>query len=225
MSDFTQILLGTIVSLLPIVNPFSVAVTFISLSKDMDDGKRNRQALLASVYMATVLIVFLIAGVLIMKFFGISLPGIRIAGGIIITYIGFRMLNPEHREPQLQGAGVIPAADDDIAFTPIAMPMLSGPGAIAVTVGMAANADSRFEYVGETLGIIVVAVISYILLRIAGSVKNLLGDYGITILTHILGFLLICIGVQFVMLGFHDFILDEDFSRPVLEMIKEVWRR
>jgi hypothetical protein len=57
------------------------------------------------------------------------------------------------------------------------------------------------------------------------SVKNLLGGYGITILTRILGFLLICIGVQFVMLGFHDFILDEDFSRPVLEMIKEVWTK
>jgi multiple antibiotic resistance protein len=205
MSDFTQILLGTVISLLPIVNPFSVAVTFISLSKDMDDDKKNKQALLASVYMAVILIVFLIAGVLIMRFFGISLPGIRIAGGIIITYIGFRMLNPEHRDLQLQGAGAAPA-DDDIAFTPIAMPMLSGPGAIAVTIGMAANADSKFEYIGETLGIIAVALISYILLRIAGSVKRLLGNYGIIILTRIMGFLLICIGVQFVMLGILDFI-------------------
>lgn len=224
MDSFTQILLGTIISLLPIVNPFSVAVTFISLSKDMDDGKRNKQALLASVYMAAILIIFLVAGVLIMKFFGISLPGIRIAGGLIITYIGFRMLNPELRDPQIQAAGT-KSADDDIAFTPVAMPMLSGPGAIAVTIGMAANAGSRFEYVGETLGIVVVALITYVLLRIAGSVKHLLGDYGIGILTRILGFLLICIGVQFVMLGFHDFILDESFSRPVLEMIKEVWKK
>jgi multiple antibiotic resistance protein len=205
MSDFTQILLGTIVSLLPIVNPFSVAVTFISLSKDMDDDKKNKQALLASVYMAVILIVFLIAGVLIMRFFGISLPGIRIAGGIVITYIGFRMLNPEHREPQLRGAEVIPA-EDDIAFTPIAMPMLSGPGAIAVTIGMAANVGSRMDYAAESLGIIVVAVITFILLRIAGSVKRLLGNYGIIILTRIMGFLLICIGVQFVMLGILDFI-------------------
>jgi multiple antibiotic resistance protein len=206
VSDFTQILLGTIVSLLPIVNPFSVAVTFISLSKDMDGGKRNRQALLASVYMAIILIVFLIAGVLIMKFFGISLPGIRIAGGIIITYIGFRMLNPEPRDPQLQGSGGRIHADDDIAFTPLAMPMLSGPGAIAVTIGMAANAASGMDYAAESLGIIVVAVITFILLRIAGSVKRHLGDYGVIILTRIMGFLLICIGVQFVMLGILDFI-------------------
>lgn len=206
MTDFTQILLGTIIALLPIVNPFSVAVTFISLSKDMDDGKRNRQALLASVYMAIILIVFLVAGVLIMKFFGISLPGIRIAGGIIILYIGFRMLNPQPQDPQLQAAGRSPADDDDIAFTPVAMPMLSGPGAIAVTIGMAANADSRFEYIGETLGIIVVALITYILLRISGSVKRLLGSYGVIILTRIMGFILICIAVQFVMLGILDFI-------------------
>lgn len=75
MNSFIQILLGTIISLLPIVNPFSVAVTFISLSKDMDDGKRKKQALLASIYMAAILILFLVAGVLIMRFFGISLPG------------------------------------------------------------------------------------------------------------------------------------------------------
>jgi len=224
MDSFTQILLGTIVSLLPIVNPFSVAVTFISLSKDMDGGKRKKQALLASIYMSVILIIFLVAGVLIMKFFGISLPGIRVAGGLIITYIGFRMLNPEYRDQRIAGAE-FKSADDDIAFTPVAMPLLSGPGAIAVTIGMAANASSRFEYVGEILGILAVAVITYILLRIAGSVKNLLGDYGIGILTRMLGFLLICIGVQFVMLGFHDFILDESFSRPVLEVIKEVWEK
>ena len=224
MGSFTQILLGTIISLLPIVNPFSVAVTFISLSKDMDEGKRKKQALLASIYMAAILILFLVAGVLIMKFFGISLPGIRVAGGLIITYIGFKMLNPDYRDQRI-AASEFKSPDDDIAFTPLAMPLLSGPGAIAVTIGMATNAGSRFEYVGETLGILVVAVITYVLLRIAGSVKNLLGDYGTVILTRILGFILICIGVQFVMLGFHDFIMDESFSRPVLEMIKEVWKR
>jgi multiple antibiotic resistance protein len=206
MNDFTQILLGTIVSLLPIVNPFSVAVTFISLSKDMDDGKRKKQALLASVYMAAILIIFLVAGVLIMKFFGISLPGIRVAGGIIILYIGFRMLNPERQDSQLQTARVNSDDDEDIAFTPLAMPMLSGPGAIAVTIGMAANADSRLEYAAESLGIIVVAVITFVLLRVAGSVKKLLGNYGVIVLTRIMGFLLICVGVQFVMLGVLDFI-------------------
>ena len=206
MNDFTQILLGTIVSLLPIVNPFSVAVTFISLSKDMDDGKRKKQALLASVYMAAILIIFLVAGVLIMKFFGISLPGIRVAGGIIILYIGFRMLNPERQDSQLQTARVNSDDDEDIAFTPLALPMLSGPGAIAVTIGMAANADSRLEYAAESLGIIVVAVITFVLLSVAGSVKKLLGNYGVIILTRIMGFLLICVGVQFVMLGVLDFI-------------------
>ena len=205
MSAFTQILLGTIISLLPIVNPFSVAVTFISLSKDMDENKRNGQALLASIYMACILIVFLVAGVLIMKFFGISLPGIRIAGGIIILYIGFRMLNPQPQDSPLQSAG-IRSGDDDIAFTPLAMPMLSGPGAIAVTIGLAANAGSILEYAAESIGILVVAVITFILLRAAGSVKSLLGNYGVIILTRIMGFLLICIGVQFVMLGILDFI-------------------
>lgn len=223
MTDFIQVLLGTIVALLPIVNPFSVAITFISLSKDMDDSKRNREALLASIYMTVILLIFLVAGVLIMKFFGISLPGIKIAGGLIILNIGFKMLNPEYKDLRGINAETRTRSDEDIAFTPLAVPMLSGPGAIAVTIGMAATAGSRLDYAAESLGILVVAVVTYICLRVAGSVKNLLGEYGVNVLTRILGFILICVGVQFVVVGFYDFILNEEFSRPVLRMIKEVW--
>jgi len=223
MTDFIQVLLGTIVALLPIVNPFSVAITFISLSKDMDDSKRNREALLASVYMTIILVIFLVAGVLIMKFFGISLPGIKIAGGLIILNIGFKMLNPEYKDLRAINAETRTRSDEDIAFTPLAVPMLSGPGAIAVTIGMAATAGTRLDYAAESLGILVVAVVTYICLRVAGSVKNMLGEYGVNVLTRILGFILICVGVQFIVVGFYDFILNEEFSRPVLQMIKEVW--
>lgn len=223
MTDFIQVLLGTIVALLPIVNPFSVAITFISLSKDMDDSKRNREALLASVYMTIILVIFLVAGVLIMKFFGISLPGIKIAGGLIILNIGFKMLNPEYKDLRAINAETRTRSDEDIAFTPLAVPMLSGPGAIAVTIGMAATAGTRLDYAAESLGILVVAVVTYVCLRVAGSVKNMLGEYGVNVLTRILGFILICVGVQFIVVGFYDFILNEEFSRPVLQMIKEVW--
>lgn len=223
MTDFIQVLLGTIVALLPIVNPFSVAITFISLSKDMDDSKRNREALLASVYMTIILVIFLVAGVLIMKFFGISLPGIKIAGGLIILNIGFKMLNPEYKDLRAINAETRTRSDEDIAFTPLAVPMLSGPGAIAVTIGMAATAGTGLDYAAESLGILVVAVVTYICLRVAGSVKNMLGEYGVNVLTRILGFILICVGVQFIVVGFYDFILNEEFSRPVLQMIKEVW--
>jgi multiple antibiotic resistance protein len=223
MTDFIQVLLGTIVALLPIVNPFSVAITFISLSKDMDDSKRNREAILASVYMTIILVIFLVAGVLIMKFFGISLPGIKIAGGLIILNIGFKMLNPEYKDLRAINAETRTRSDEDIAFTPLAVPMLSGPGAIAVTIGMAATAGTRLDYAAESLGILVVAVVTYICLRVAGSVKNMLGEYGVNVLTRILGFILICVGVQFIVVGFYDFILNEEFSRPILRMIKEVW--
>jgi multiple antibiotic resistance protein len=101
--------------------------------------------------------------------------------------------------------------------------MLSGPGAIAVTIGMAATAGTRLDYAAESLGILVVAVVTYICLRVAGSVKNMLGEYGVNVLTRILGFILICVGVQFIVVGFYDFILNEEFSRPILRMIKEVW--
>ena len=81
---------------------------------------------------------FLVAGGLIMNFFGISIPGLRIAGGMIVSYLGFRMLFPDtaamSRQEQMEAA-----AKADVSFTPLAMPGLSGPGSIAVVIGMSAS--------------------------------------------------------------------------------------
>ena len=81
----------TVSSLLPIMNPFSTAPLFISLTADFDAQKRNRQALLGCIYAFFILVVFLLLGSAIIDFFGISIPGIRIAGGLIIATVGFGM--------------------------------------------------------------------------------------------------------------------------------------
>ena len=93
--------------------------------------------------MAIVLLVSLFAGALVMEFFGISIPALRIAGGLIVARVGFGMLNPDP-EPDVGETEHEEALQmTDLAFTPLAMPMLSGPGSIAVTVGMAAGPESR----------------------------------------------------------------------------------
>jgi multiple antibiotic resistance protein len=223
MLEDTPIVLGTIAALLPIVNPFSTSVVFIALRKDYSEKRKNKQALMACIYMCAILIVFLVAGVLIMNFFGISIPGVRIAGGLIITSIGFGMLTSkttEHASRESEGDAT---HKGDIAFTPLAMPMLSGPGSIAVTIGMAANVGGILEYAAISLGIIIVAIISLLVLRASGKIVRFLGETGMNALNRIMGFLLVCVGIQFIVLGVQGFILDEELSRPVIDMIRKIW--
>src|SRR3954452_16365555 len=123
----------TIGALLPIMNPFSTAPLFLSLTVGMDPARRNREALLACIYAFAILVVFLLLGSAIIDFFGISVPGVRVAGGLIVSTIGFRMLFSQPPPAQVAGEGVA-EEPPDIAFTPLAMPSLAGPGSISVVL-------------------------------------------------------------------------------------------
>ena len=192
---------ATIGALLPIANPFSAAPVFAAITQGESRKAKKRQARLAGVYMACILLVSLIAGALILEFFGISLPALRIAGGLIIARIGFGMLNPEP-DRRLPKRDQEESADKDgIAFTPIAMPLLSGPGSIAVTISMATTADHYYDYVPIGIGIVVVAAVSWIVLRSASSIIEKLGRTGVNALTRLMGLALVCIGVQFIGIG------------------------
>lgn len=219
IGNLITIILGTIAGLLPIANPFSTAVVFLSLTSNRNDVQKRNIARMTCIYMTGILLVFLIAGVLIMNFFGISLPGVRIAGGLIITGIGFGMMRPGKEDKNAIAAN----ADEDtndISFTPLAMPMLSGPGSIAVTIGMAAETKRILDYVAISIGIILVAAISYFVLRYSTTVVRFLGKTGMNALNRIMGFILICVGIQFIVNGVYGFFLDEHYARPIFEMYR-----
>jgi multiple antibiotic resistance protein len=214
--DWLTTVLATFAGLLPIVNPFSTAMVFLALTARMTETERQRQATLACCYATGVLWVFLFAGALIMSFFGISIPSLRVAGGLIVARVGFSMLAPPDDGEAPEGA----AARAEIAFTPLAVPMLSGPGSIAVTIGMAAGSESVADYLAVALGIALVVLASWGVLRGARGVKRLLGEQGVDALTRIMGFLLVCIGVQFVGIGVMEVIHDPQFVAPIVEAIE-----
>jgi multiple antibiotic resistance protein len=200
----------TIGALLPIMNPFSTAPLFVSLTAGCSEPRRNREARDGCVYAFGILITFLLLGGFIIDFFGISIAGMRVAGGLIIAVIGFRMLFPQ---PRAAGAA---AADTDgqelgIAFTPIAMPSLAGPGSISVVLTGATQIRSGygsewpFIYAGVILGMALTLVFAYLVLRGAGKLVRFLGPSGIDAMTRIFGFLLVCIGMQFLLTGIGDF--------------------
>ena len=151
--------------------------------------------------MVAILMASLLGGTFIMNFFGISIPGLRIAGGLLVSGIGFSMLAPRREDAEERRRHEEARAKRDVAFSPLAMPMLSGPGSIAATIGLASLATHWLDYVAIVLGFVIVAVVSYLTLSLAGRIVQLIGSNGMSALTKVMGFLIFCIGIQFVVNG------------------------
>jgi multiple antibiotic resistance protein len=204
---FLAYFLGGVVSLLTITNPVSKIPLFLALASDMDREKRNSQARKACIYALVILTVSLFGGVLILETFGISYGALRIAGGMTVLTVGYRML---FQEPD---TGVLPdPAHRDIAFFPLAMPGISGPGSIATVIGIATEiaelktrAERALAYSATVVSIVVTCFVIWLTLHSAQYVSRLIGQEGMNAATRMMGFLLICIGVQFIGSGIRSF--------------------
>ena len=205
VSHFWQLILGTVIALLPIINPLAAAPTFLAITEGDSRARQLQQLRMACVYMIAILVSFLIGGTFIMGFFGISIPGLRIAGGLMVAGIGWGMLVAAPRgaveERRVREAA---RAKRDISFSPLAMPMLSGPGSIAVTLGFTSLATHWVDYIAIILGILSVAGITYATLRLSGKIVTVIGVNGMNALSKIMGFLILCVGIQFVVNGVTD---------------------
>ena len=203
--EISGYVLAVVLGIVPIVNPFSTAPVFISMTSHVSKPERKHTATLACLYMAGLLLVFLLLGTAIMQFFGISLTSLKIAGGLVIAYMGFRMLFPP--DDSAAGADSGSSRDPrDLAFTPLALPMLCGPGSISVVLAMAAKVSEQDVLINKVagysvvaLGILISTFICWLVLWSSGAVVRFLGKNGIDATTKLMGFLLICIGTEFVL--------------------------
>jgi multiple antibiotic resistance protein len=198
---FWQLILGTVVALLPVINPVASAPVLLTITEGDSEGRRIQQVKQGCCYMVIILVACLFGGGFIIRFFGISIPGIRIAGGLLVSGIALSMLAPPREEAGERRRRDEARAKRDISLTPLAMPMLSGPGSIAMTIGFTSLANHWLDYAAIILGIVIVAFISYFTLRLSGRMVRLVGANGMNALTKFMGFLLLCIGVQFVVNG------------------------
>ena len=215
------IFLGTFIGLLPIINPLAAAPTFLAITEGDSPERRREQARKGCFYMVGILVSFLIGGTFIMNFFGISIPGLRIAGGILMSGIGMDMLLVRKAASKPDEAEERAAAvkKPDISFSPLAMPMLSGPGSIAVTLGFTSLASDWLDYFAIIAGIVTVAFITYLVLRLSSRIVNLIGPVGVNAMTKIMGFLIMCIGVQFVVNGVLGIATDPELLRGIREAL------
>lgn len=221
VSHFWELILGTVLALLPVLNPLASAPTFLAITEGDTPEYRLRQLRMACVYMVAILVSFLVGGTFIMGFFGLSIPGLRIAGGLVVAGIGFTMLMGPARKVRSPDdpAEAEARAKRDISFSPLAMPMLSGPGSIAVTIGFTSLANQWLDYVAIILGILVVAVITYATLRLSDRVVRGIGVNGMNALTKVMGFLILCIGIQFVVNGVVGIVTDPTFVRGIRDAL------
>jgi len=201
-----------VAGLLPIANPFSTAPVFLAVSTNLDSESKKKLLKLTCIYMFSILIIFLLAGALILSFFGISVSALRIAGGLIITVLGFRMLFPDTGKDKQEVTIHTYDQAKGLAFTPLAMPMLSGPGSIAVIISMAARISENDSfllrlggYAVVGIGILATVILCWLVLRSSTKIIKILGPTGIDALTRIMGFILICIGVEFTASGIKGF--------------------
>jgi len=192
-----------VAALIPIANPFSTAPMFLSLTGEFSKQERQKTVNLAALYMFIFLSCFLFFGAHLLAFFGIELTSLRIAGGLIIAYLGFRMLFPAPIATASSSTNATSA--NDIAFMPLAMPSMSGPGAISVVIAMAAQINEAGSLQSEVIGFAVVtagiaasACICWLVLSGASKVVKFLGNSGIQAMTKVMGFFLISIGVDMV---------------------------
>lgn len=189
-----------LLALLPMMNPPTTAVLMLGLAKGRPDDWFEAEARRVAVFVLATLLVAYFAGTLVLEVFGISVPGLQLAGGLIVAFIGFRMLFPAPA-----GAGAAAANEGSPAFVPLTMPSLCGPGTLALVLSAASDVALRVPWPERwwvhgalVAAFVTMALVVWLVLRLAGPLQRALGASGIDALTRIMGFLLVCIGMQFL---------------------------
>ena len=199
--EFT-LFLTTFTTLLAIINPFEALPVFLELLEGKDNAQHRAVAFRSCLYATVLCLFFLFFGTYLLKIFGVPLSMIRIAGGIVLTRIGFDLFAPSG------SAGSIVKPENpnaNIAFMPLAIPLMFGPGAIATILGMTSTVknshDEMLSLAAISVAILATMLVTFLCLLFAGTLAKRLGATGIDAITRIVGFFVSAIGVGLVFDG------------------------
>lgn len=204
-SNYVRFSLLALSSIFFLVDPFAMLPSFLAITNGAEPQKRRRMAYRASLTCFVVLTTFALAGRLIFRMFGITLPAFEIAGGLILLLIGLDMLEAKRSATQESSDETEEAASkEDASIVPLGIPMLAGPGAISSVMVIVGQASTTWQMVAILIAIAVTAVASFFVLSGADRVQRLLGETGIRILVRIMGLLLVALAMQFFVNGLTD---------------------
>jgi multiple antibiotic resistance protein len=202
----TAFLLG-FPALFSIVNPVSGAFIFRSRTDERTHAERMKLARLVGVYSAVVMLVALWAGSYVLAFFGISLPALRCAGGLVLALYAWALLNtPERQEERKREQASHAEGLDDVAFYPLTLPFTTGPGTISVAVALGSARPAGEQaiflfFVGMSLAALVIAASVWLLYSFTDQLSRLLGQVASRTITRLSAFFQLCIGVQILITG------------------------
>jgi len=198
------------IALFVITDPLGNVGIFLSITDGDSLAVRRQQARKGAIYVFLLLFVFFVGGSFIMRFFGITLDGIRIAGGIVVAGVGLGLMHPKAETKHTGEEREESVEKEDVSFTPLALPLIAGPGALAVVIAASAKVDGFHwgPYAAISLAVLATAALNWICLREAPVLQSWMGKNGMNAVTRIMGFLLVCIAVQMIIVGSHGVLID-----------------
>lgn len=204
-SNYVRFSLLALSSIFFLVDPFAAIPSFIAITSGIDNARRRRMAIKAALTCFIVLTSFALAGQLIFRMFGITLPAFEIAGGFILLLIGMDMLEAKRSATQESTDEALEASQkEDAGIVPLGIPMLAGPGSISSVMVLVGQAPDHWHMMAILVSIAITALASYGVLHGADRLRRMLGETGIRILVRIMGLLLVALAVQFFVNGLTD---------------------
>lgn len=198
-----EFFLATLFSLFSIVDPPGAIPVYVALTGDRPRAERNKIALHTSLYFMLILVSFFLAGNFILGFFGLTVHSLRIAGGMTLLISGFGLMSGRFAKRRGYDKEVEKQSQEknDIAFSPMAMPMLSGPGSISYLITQYNQHELWNDRLMIVAAIVAVTVLVWACLRVAPFLFKVFGSGGLNAIARIMGFIVISIGVQFIVDG------------------------
>ncbi len=207
MAQMVSLFVGTFTTLLAIINPLEALPIFLKLLEGQDREAHRRVARLSCLYASGLLVFFLVFGNLVLRIFEVPLSMVRMVGGIVLMRIGFSLFMPSGQGDLVPSHGGADPASSDVAFVPLAMPIMFGPGAIATVIGMSAlvkQTESLLALVAILAAIVATMGVTYLFLAYADRIMRRLGPRGIDASTRLVGFFVSAMGMGLIFHGLTD---------------------
>lgn len=188
-------------ALFSVINPLGTVPIFVGLTQDHTSAERSRLSLFTAINVLVILIISFFTGRYILYFFGITIESLRIAGGLVITTSGFALLTgtfSKHKGMDKKRVKDDAFQREEISLTPLAIPMLAGPGSISLLIGFYEEYELLNERVIAVLAILIVCFATFFVLRCSHYIVGLLGASGLNAISRIIGFIVIAIGIEYI---------------------------
>ncbi len=203
-----ELLLYIFGALFSVMNPLGTVPIFVSLTDGDSQKEINKTAMLTSINVFVILVISFFLGNYVLAFFGISLSALKIAGGLVIASSGFALLKGEFSKNRGMRKRHKEAAQERerVSLTPLAIPMMAGPGSISLLIGLNEEFNSTYQISITLLAVLIVCLICYLMMRGSQHIIKVLGPNGINSISRIIGFIVIALGIEYLWSGIKSLI-------------------